>query len=153
MKRIAVILLSMCLTILIACSDTANNKTQAISEDETMVNAEEQKVLEAYEAMQQAMIDKDIKTLDRIVKDGTTFTHMSGKVQTKQEYFGEIADGTLNYRRYDIKNCTIKVNGDTATLTADVTLTAKVYGISGSWTLPVNAHFERINGKWIYCNG
>lgn len=113
---------------------------------------EENRVLEAYKAMQQAMIDKDIDTLDRIIKDGTTFTHMSGKTQTKEEYFGEIADGTLNYYKYKIANGEITVNGNTATLKADVTLTAKVYGMSGSWTLPVNAHFENIHNEWIYCN-
>lgn len=120
-------------------------------ESETMIN-EEEKVLAAYEAMQQAMIDKDVDALDRIIKDGTTFTHMSGKTQTKEEYFGEIADGTLNYYRYKIGNCEITINGDTATLSADVTLTAKAYGTSGSWTLPVNAHFEKINDEWIYTN-
>jgi len=68
--------------------------TTAEQESEPMIN-EEEKVLAAYKTMQQAMIDKDINKLDRIVKDGTTFTHMSGKTQTKEEYFGEIADGTL----------------------------------------------------------
>ena len=110
------------------------------------------RIIALYEMMQQAMIDKDIDALDRIVKDGTIFTHMSGKKQTKAEYFGEIADGTLNYYRYQIKNCEIIVNGDNAVLTADVTLTAKVYGMSGSWTLPVNAHFEKIHNDWLYTN-
>ena len=112
----------------------------------------EAEVLAAYEAIQQAMIDKDIEALDRLYQDGTTFTHMSGRVQTKAEFFGEIADGTLNYCAYDIRNLCISVNGDEATLTASVTLTAKVYGASGIWTLPVNAHFTKINGQWIAHN-
>ena len=123
--------------------------TTAQKESEPMIN-EEARVLAAYETIQQAMIDKDIDALDRIIKDGTTFTHMSGKTQTKAEYFGEIADGTLNYYRYKIDGCDITVNGDKATLSADVTLTAKVYGMTGSWTLPVNAHFEKIDNEWIY---
>ena len=98
------------------------------TEREPMMN-EEEKVLAAYEEMQQAMIGKDIDALDRIVKDGT-----------------------LNYYRYKIENCKIAVSGNTTTLSADVTLTAKVYGTSGSWTLPVNARFERINEEWIYFN-
>jgi ketosteroid isomerase-like protein len=114
--------------------------------------SEKDKILAVYQTMQQAMIDKDIDALDRIVKEGTIFTHMSGKKQTKAEYFGEIADGTLNYYRYQIKNCEITVNSDNAILTADVTLTAKVYGMSGSWTLPVNAHFEKIHNDWLYTN-
>ncbi len=114
--------------------------------------SEEAEVLAAYEAIQQAMISKDIKTLDRLYQDGTTFTHMSGKVQTKAEFFAEIADGTLNYYAYDIRNLHITVDGDEAALTASVTLTAKVYGASGSWTLPVNAHFTKTDGQWIAHN-
>ncbi len=115
-------------------------------------NGEEAEVLATYEAIQQAMIDKDIETLDQLYQDGTTFTHMSGKVQTKAEFFGEIADGTLNYFAYEIHEPQIAVNGGEAVLTASVTLTAKVYGASGSWTLPVNAHFTKIDGQWIAHN-
>ena len=112
----------------------------------------EAEVLAAYKAIQQAMIDKDIETLDRLYRDGTTFTHMSGKRQTKAEFFGEIADGTLNYFAYDIHDPQITVNGDEAVLTASVTLTARVYGASGSWTLPVNARFTKTDGQWIAHN-
>ena len=162
MKRISVMLI-LVTAFLAGCSSVSSTSSESLSvqesvltstveqESESMINDEE-KVLAAYEAMQQAMIDKDIAKLDRIVKDGTTFTHMSGKTQTKEEYFGEIADGTLNYYRYKIENGKINVSGNTATLSADVTLTAKVYGTSGSWTLPVNAHFEKINNEWIYTN-
>ncbi len=162
MKRISVMLI-LVTAFLAGCSSVSSTSSESLSvqesvltstaeqESEIMMN-EEEKVLAAYEAMQQAMIDKDIDKLDRIVKDGTTFTHMSGKTQTKEEYFGEIADGTLNYYRYKIENGKINVSGNTATLSADVTLTAKVYGTSGSWTLPVNAHFEKINNEWIYTN-
>lgn len=155
-KSLAIIFIMLITVIFSACSNknnetlTTETATQEVSE--TVSGNEENKVLEVYEKVQQAMIDKDIDTLDRIIKDGTTFTHMSGKTQTKEEYFGEIADGTLNYYKYKIENCRVTVNGDTATLKADVTLTAKVYGISGSWTLHVNPHFEKINGEWIYCN-
>ncbi|MCR4706489.1 MAG: DUF4440 domain-containing protein [Clostridiales bacterium] len=112
----------------------------------------EAEVLATYEAIQQAMIDKDIRTLDRLYQDGTMFTHMSGKKQTKAEFFDEIADGTLNYFAYRIENPRIRVDGDEAALTASVTLTAKVYGTSGSWTLPVNAHFTKTDGQWIVHN-
>ncbi len=115
-------------------------------------NMEEAQVLAAYEAIQQAMIDKDIETLDRLYLDGTTFTHMSGKTQTKEEFFGEIADGTLNYFKYVIHEPKITVNGDEAILSASVSLTARVYGTSGTWTLPVSAHFTRIDGQWYAHN-
>lgn len=113
---------------------------------------EKEAVLQKFEQMQQAMIDKDMKTLNRIVKEGTLFTHMSGKTQTKAEFFEEIANGTLNYFKYEIKNPVIIVKGNYATLNAVTTLTAKVYGISGTWSLNTNASFEKIDGEWVYCN-
>lgn len=93
-----------------------------------MIN-EEEKVLAVYKSMQQAMIDKDIDKLDRIVKDGTTFTHMSGKTQTKEEYFGEIADGTVLESWFPLGG-----RGNTQTLFNDSTISAiaKAHGKSSA---------------------
>ena len=41
----------------------------------------------------------------------------------------------LNYFIVDTKDYSINVNGDTAQMKATHTLTAKVYGISDSWTM------------------
>ena len=95
-------------------------------ETDTM-DQEKQAVLQVFEAMQQAMIDKDLDTMRRITAEDKTFTHMSGKTQTREEFFAEIRNGTLNYYNYEIRNLQITVNDDTAHLSADVTLTAKVY--------------------------
>ncbi len=131
--------------------DLINEWLEGFSMKKASADAEAE-VLAAYEAIQQAMIDKDIEALDRLYQDGTTFTHMSGKTQTKAEFFGEIENGILNYYAYDIKNLKINVNGNEATLTASVTLTAKVYGASGSWTLPVSTRFTKTDGQWIAHN-
>ena len=113
-----------------------------------MGTTEEARVLAAYEAMQQAMIDKDMDALDRMLSDDMIFRHMTGVTQTKAEFLGEIADGTLNYYAYVIHDPQITVTGNEATLIASVTLTAKVYGASGDWTLPVHGHFVKIDGEW-----
>ena len=46
----------------------------------------ETEVLDRFKEFQQAMIDKDETLLNEIMDDNYTLTHMSGKVQTKQEY-------------------------------------------------------------------
>ena len=109
-------------------------------------------VLSAFEKFQQAMIDKDMNALYASVTPDKTFTHMSGKTQTKEEYFGEIADGALNYFKYEIRNPAVEIDGDFACLTSDTTLTARVYGMSGAWTLRTEAWFQKIGDAWIYCN-
>ena len=122
------------------------------TESEASMTREELAVLEAYEAMQQAMIDKDVDAMRQLTTEDKTFTHMSGKVQTREEFFGEIVDGTLNYFGYQIRDPHVTVEGDCATLTGSTTLDARVYGMSGSWTLPTNANFVRIDGNWIQCD-
>ena len=116
------------------------------------VNADETAVLDTYKAVQQAMIDQDIEVLDRIILDGTVFIHMSGKTQTKDEYFADIRDGRLDYQDYTMENAKVVIDGDNATLTCYVVLTANAYGAQGSWPFDVTAHFVRIDGTWHMTN-
>ena len=110
---------------------------------------DEKAIIEAYDRFEQAMIDKDIDTLYALVTPDKRFTHMSGNVQTKEEFFGEIADGTLNYYSYKLNSPAVTVDGDTAILTGSTTLEARVYGTSGTWTLKTKQHFVRQGGKWL----
>lgn len=50
----------------------------------------------------QAMADADIDTLRELVSEDKTFTHMSGKTQTRDEYFADIQSGKLDYHTVGI---------------------------------------------------
>lgn len=119
------------------------------TEEEEM---DKQHVIARYQAVQQAMIDKNIDTLDEIILDGTTFRHMSGKTQTKDEYFADIRDGRLDYQSYTMTDAKVLIDGDDATLTCRVVLTANAYGAQGSWPFNVTAHLVRIDGEWYMTN-
>ncbi len=110
---------------------------------------EEKEVYAAYDAINKAMIQKDRAALERYFDKNLTFTHMSGKKQTREEFIGEIMDGTLNYFKVDTKDFSISVDGDSARMKVTHTLTAKVYGISGSWTLGGENTYKRRDGIWI----
>ena len=116
------------------------------------MNEEQKEVRQAYIDMQNTMIKKDMEALNKIVKDDKKFVHMDGKTQTKEEFFEEIKNGTLNYFNSVLKNEVITVTGNKANIKGNTTLKAKVYGMEGEWTLPTDANFEKINGKWIFCN-
>ena len=121
-------------------------------EEAGMNHTEEAAVLAAYQAVQQAMVDKDIETLDKIIFDGTTFRHMSGETQTKDEYFADIRDGRLDYQSYTMTDAKVVIDGDDAVLTCYVVLTANAYGAQGSWPFNVTAHLVRIDGEWFMTN-
>ena len=124
----------------------------AMTESEEGMTEEELAILKSYESMQQAMIDKDVDAMRMLTTEDKVFTHMSGKTQTREQFFSEIADGTLNYFGYAIHDPRVTIEGNRATLTGSTTLDAHVYGMSGSWTLPTNAHFIKQDGTWIQCN-
>lgn len=99
---------------------------------------------------QQAIIDKDEDKLDEMLSDDYVLVHMSGKRQSKREFIDEVLDGTLNYYKSEIQDPTILHDDENnASLVGDVTLTAKVYGINGKWTLDTVINFRKIDGVWI----
>ena len=84
------------------------------------MTTEEREVYSAYEANNNAMIQKDRTTMERYFDEKLIFTHMSGKKQTREEFIGEIMDGTLNYFKVDTKDFSISVNVDTANFSITV---------------------------------
>ena len=69
------------------------------------LTSDEKEVLYTESIYCQGMVDADIETMKEIVPSYVTFTHMSGMVQTRDEYFVDIKNGRLNYynkskRRY-----------------------------------------------------
>ena len=110
-------------------------------------------IINRFIEFQKALIDKDETKLNEIIMDDFELVHMSGKTQTKSEFIGEVMDGTLNYFKSEITDPTIlHDDANTASLIADVTLTAKVYGINGKWTLNTVANFKKIDGEWYFGN-
>ena len=108
-------------------------------------------IIDRFIEFQQALIDKDKIKLNDILTEKYELIHMSGKKQSKEEFIGEIMDGTLNYFKSEIIEPTILWDdSERATLIADVTLTAKVYGINGKWTLDTTVDFEKIDDEWYF---
>ena len=43
------------------------------------------------------MTDADIDTMRKLVPEDMTFIHMSGRQQTREEYFADVENGSLRY--------------------------------------------------------
>lgn len=99
------------------------------------------------------MKDADIDTMRELVSEDMVFTHMSGMQQTREEYFSDVAGGSLNYFTIGIADPVIRVNGDTATITYTSVLNANAYGARGIYRMKCTHHYERRDGAWIAVNG
>ena len=100
----------------------------------------------------EAMCKADIEALKGMVSQDSTFTHMSGKTQTRDEYFDDIKNKRLDYYTVGIENPVIEVCGDTATITYTSVLNASAYGAKGIYRIKGTHGFVKINEEWISLN-
>ena len=100
----------------------------------------------------QAMTDKDIDTMREIVSEDMGFVHMSGMRQTREEYFADVADGSLTYYTIGMADPVIEMDGDHAVVTYTAILNANAYGARGAFRMKGSHHYENRNGAWIAVN-
>ena len=119
----------------------------------TDLNTEELSILFVQAKYCQAMTDADTDTLREIVSEDMVFTHMSGRQQTREEYFSDIGRGKLRYFTIGIENPIIKVSGNEAQIAFTSVLNANAYGARGTFRMSGTHHYERRDGEWIAVNG
>lgn len=120
--------------------------------DVSGLDDDELSVLHTQARYCQAMTGADIDTMREIVSEDMTFTHMSGMTQNREEYFADIADGSLNYFTIGIANPVIEVDGDSASITFTSVLNANAYGARGTFRMKGTHHYEKRDGEWIAVN-
>ena len=131
-------------------SEFANVEISGI--DLSSLNDDQLSVLYQQARYCQAMTDADIDVMREIVSEDMLFVHMSGMTQTREEYFADVADGSLTYYTIGIANPIIKVDGDRATITYTAILNANAYGARGTFRMHGTHHYEKRNGVWIAVN-
>lgn len=98
------------------------------------------------------MTDADIEKMRELVSEDMIFTHMSGRQQTREEYFADVADGSLNYFTIGIENPKIRIDGDRAEITYTSVLNADAYGARGTFRMKGTHFYEKKDGAWIAVN-
>ena len=116
------------------------------------LRAEEQAVLYQQARYCQAMTKADTKTMREITSPDMIFTHMSGRQQTRDEYFADIENGDLQYFTIGIENPVVNINGNYASVSYTSVLNANAYGAGGTYRMD-GIHWYKIQNKnWIACN-
>ena len=100
----------------------------------------------------QAMTEADTDTLREIVSEDAVFAHMSGRQQTREEYFADIENGSLRYFTIGIDSPVVEVDGETASVTYTSVLNANAYGARGTYRMGGTHWFEKRKGSWISIN-
>ena len=111
---------------------------------------EEMKIYHLFRKMQDAMIDKDMDLLRQLISDNAKFVHMSGAVQSKEEYLKDIETGRLDYRKTVLKDVDVEINEDKAVITCTAYLTARAYGASGTFPMNVSSTYQKNGDTWTF---
>ena len=120
--------------------------------DLSSLSQEELSVLYQAARYCEAMTEADTDTMRQIVSEDMTFTHMSGRRQTREEYFADVADGSLRYFSIGMEKPIVQVDGDKATVTYTSVLNADAYGARGTFRIQGTHRYEKRDGAWIAVN-
>ena len=101
----------------------------------------------------QAMTDADIAALRSLAAEDMVFVHMSGRKQTREEYFADIAAGRLRYYSIGIENPVIHVQDGRGSITFTSVLNASAYGARGTFRMKGTHFYVRKYDSWLAVNG
>ena len=116
------------------------------------LSADEQAVLYQQARYCQAMTEADTETMTEITSPDMIFTHMSGRQQTREEYFADIENGDLQYFTIGVENPVVNINGSYASVSYTSVLNANAYGARGTYRIDGTHWYEKQNENWIACN-
>ena len=128
------------------------NNVEVTGIDLSELSADERAVLYQQARYCQAMTEADTETMTEITSLDMIFTHMSGRQQTREEYFADIADGDIRYFTIGIENPVVNINGSYASVSYTSVLNANAYGARGTYRMDGIHWYEKQNGNWIACN-
>ena len=106
-------------------------------------------VLDITRRPTQSMIDKNLVELDKVLDKNFTLTHITGYLQSKEEWLSEIQSERMKYYSYKEVRTTVTVNGDNATFVGQNILDARIWGSRNKWRLQQTLRLEKRSGKWI----
>ncbi|MFC4218878.1 nuclear transport factor 2 family protein [Flagellimonas marina] len=85
----------------------------------------QQEVLQAVGELDQALIDRDSKTLSSITAPNLSYGHSSGNIQDKQEFIDDVMNGPFRFVSITNEDQSVAISGNTAIvrhiLSADAT--------------------------------
>ncbi|MGG3693737.1 nuclear transport factor 2 family protein [Heyndrickxia ginsengihumi] len=116
------------------------------------MGVDQQKILETYQRIDEAMVKKDTDTLDNILDDGYVLVHMTGYHQKKQEWLEQIENEQMKYFKTVPQKTTITVDGNTAILICDTKIDARIYGFRTTWSMKMEMYFEKRGEDWCPVN-
>ncbi len=108
----------------------------------------DKEVLTAMDTWRKAMIAKDGKALEKLYAADLTYTHSSGKNETKAEAIAAIVNGKGKTEKIEFADTTVRVYGKTALVKGKVSITASTDGKQATTNLNILHVWVKGSSGW-----
>jgi hypothetical protein len=108
----------------------------------------EQQVLHVEQIRVAALLQGDTKQLDQVLAEELTYTHSSGRTDTKAELLASISSGKLKYESIEPVGTKARVYGSTAVVTGQATLKVHSNGQPQSFGMKFTGVYAKRDGRW-----
>ncbi len=111
-------------------------------------------LIDSYRRINQAMVEKDIETLENIISKDSVLFHMTGYVQPLVEWLCDIANDQMIYNSSQFVSATVRdLDNKKMLVIGRSYVVASIWGSRmHKWPLEIKMTFEEINGKWHVTN-
>lgn len=109
----------------------------------------EQELIELYRTFNQAKVQADIQQLEQMLSPNFTLTHMTGYLQSREEWLNQVENGQMRYFKTEEVSVEPLLQGNTGKIIGRAYTTANIWGIQGTWNLQLIFDLQYQNGKWV----
>ena len=142
-------LLLFVLAVMLAWNLTMPVGAQPHSAQNTAESAARKEVLEASEAVDRAMVDKNMSVMATWFSDQLEYTNQFGEVLTKAQWLDNIGTEKLRHVSFDHKVADLHIYGDAAVLTGVSHTVFEYKGAVSETPRRFTRFFVKQGGKWL----
>jgi ketosteroid isomerase-like protein len=142
-------LLLLVLAVMLSWNFTMSVEAQAQPAQNTGESAARKEVLEASEAVDRAMLDKNMSVMAALLSDELEYTNQFGEVLTKAQWLDNIGSEKLKHVTFDHKVADLHIYGDAAVLTGISHTIFEYKGAVSKTPRRFTRFFVKQGGKWL----
>lgn len=114
----------------------------------TKFSDKEKEVFKIYIKICEAIVEKDIKTLQQDIPE-MRIKNILNDSKSKKEWIKDIEKENIKYYGIELLNTEINITKDNATIKSKSKIRAKLFEYRGSWIKTIYMDFIKENDKWI----
>jgi ketosteroid isomerase-like protein len=135
--------------VMLSCNFTSPVEAHPQPSQSAGDSAARKEVLDASEAVDRAMVDRDMSVMASLLSDELEYTNQFGEVLTKAQWLDNIGSEKLMHVTFDHKVANLHIYGDAAVLTGISHTIFEYKGSASKTPRRFTRFFVKRDGKWL----